>query len=297
MDCAIIQTVEIAVLQFKTESRNFRGRQLGTEKLGFIGVGNMGEALLRGIIGSGLMSPADILASDVDSKKLKDLSGELGIAVAGSNCELVKRAHIILFAVKPNVIETILSEVSSCLSPPKWCISIAAGVSTATIESALGTDTPVVRVMPNTPAMVYEGMAAICPGKHASDQHTQKTQQIFRAVGKVIVVQEKLMDGVTALSGSGPAFIFLIIEALTDAGVQLGLSNADASTLAAQTVFGAGKMVVNTDEHPAVLRNRVTSPGGTTAAGLYQLERNGLRAAIIDAVVAAAMRSKQLSSE
>ena len=270
---------------------------MSTEKLGFIGVGNMGEALLRGIIGSELMSPSDILASDVDSKKLEDLNGELGIAVAGSNCELVRRADVILFAVKPNVIETILSEVSSCLNPPKWCISIAAGVSTDIIENALGTDTPVVRVMPNTPAMVYEGMAAICPGKYASDQHTQKTQQILQAVGKVIVVQEKLMDAVTALSGSGPAFVFLIIEAMTDAGVQLGLSRVDAAALAAQTVLGAGKMVVDTEEHPAVLKNKVTSPGGTTAAGLYQLESSGVRAAIIDAVVAAAMRSKQLSSE
>ncbi len=270
---------------------------MGTGKLGFIGIGNMGEALLRGIIGSELMSPADILASDVNSKKLEDLNGELGIAVVGSNCELVKRADIILFAVKPNVIKTILSEVSSCLNPPKWCISIAAGVSTATIENALGTDTPVVRVMPNTPALVYEGMAAICPGKHASDQHTQKTQQIFQAVGKVIAVQEKLMNVITALSGSGPAFVFLTMEAMTDAGVQLGLSRVDAAILAAQTVLGAGKMAVETGEHPAILKNNVTSPGGTSAAGLYQLESSGVRVAIIDAIVAAAARSEQLSSE
>ena len=270
---------------------------MGTEKLGFIGVGNMGEALLRGIIGSGLMSPADILASDLDSKKLEDLNGELGIAVAGSNCDLVKQADIILFAVKPNVMKTVLSEISSCLNPPKWCISIAASVSTDIIESALGTDIPVVRVMPNTPAMVYEGMAALCPGKHASDQHTQKTQQIFQAVGKVIVIQEKLMDAVTALSGSGPAFVFLTMEAMTDAGVQLGMSHVDAATLAAQTVLGAGKMAVETGEHPAILKNNVTSPGGTSAAGLYQLENSGVRVAIMDAIVAAAARSKQLSSE
>ncbi len=257
----------------------------------------MGEALLRGIISSGLMSSDDILASDADWKKLNDLGNELGITAVESNCELVRRASVVLFALKPNVIKAVLSEVSSHLSPPKWCISIAAGVSTATIESVLQAETPVVRVMPNTPAMVSEGMAAICPGQHANAEHTWKTQQICQAVGKAIIVQEKLMDAVTALSGSGPAFVFLIVESLTDAGVKLGLSHADAATMAAQTVLGAGRMVVDTEEHPAVLKNKVTSPGGTTAAGLYQLERSGVRAAIIDAVVAAAARAKELSSE
>jgi pyrroline-5-carboxylate reductase len=145
--------------------------------------------------------------------------------------------------------------------------------------------------------MVGEGMAAICPGTHANDEHISKTQQILRAVGKVIVVKEKLMDAVTALSGSGPAFIFLLIEALADAGVQLGLSRSDAFLMAAQTVLGSSKMVLETQEHPAVLKNKVTSPGGTTAAGLYELECKGVRSAIIDAVVAAANRSKQLSSD
>ena len=265
-------------------------------KLGFIGVGNMGEALLRGIIGSGLMSPADIIASDVNFKKLRGLSSELGITAVESNCELVKRSHVILLALKPNVIGTVLLEISSDLTQPRWCISIAAGVSIATIESILQADCPVVRAMPNTPAMVYEGMIAMCPGTYASEDHIRRAQQIFQAVGKVIVVQEKLMDAVTALSGSGPGFVFLIIESLTDAGVQLGLSRADAAIMAAQTVLGAGKMAVSTSEHPAILRNRVTSPGGTTAAGLYELERGGARASIINAVVAAALRSKQMSS-
>lgn len=270
---------------------------MNSERLGFVGVGNMGEALLRGIIGSELTSPADILASDVNLEELSDLSSELGITALDSNCELVEKADIVLLAVKPNVIRTVLSEISSALNQPKWCISIAAGVSTAVIEDILQIGTPVVRVMPNTPAMVYEGMAAICPGICANDEHVQKAQQIFQAVGKVIIVQEKLMDAVTALSGSGPAFVFLIIEALTDAAVQLGLSRADAAVMAAQTVLGAGKMAIDTGEHPAVLKNRVTSPGGTTAAGLYELERRGMRSVIIDAVVAAALRSKQMSSE
>ena len=266
-------------------------------KLGFIGVGNMGEALLRGIIGSELMSPADIIASDVNLKKLRGLSGELGITAVESNRELVKRSHAILLALKPDVIGTVLSEISSDLTQPRWCISIAAGVSIATIESILQAGCPVVRAMPNTPAMVYEGMIAMCPGTYASEDHVRRAQHIFQAVGKVIVVQEKLMDAVTALSGSGPAFVFLIIESLTDAGVQLGLSRADAAIMAAQTVLGAGKMAVSTSEHPAILKNRVTSPGGTTAAGLYELEHGGVRASIINAVVAAVLRSKQMSSD
>jgi pyrroline-5-carboxylate reductase len=269
---------------------------LNSEKLGFIGIGNMGEALLRGILGSRLMSPGDILASDVNSEKLNSLNSELGIAALESNRELVKSSDIILLAVKPDVIRTVLSEVSSDLSQPKWCISIAAGVSTAVIEGVLQTGSPVVRVMPNTPAMVYEGMSAICPGRYASEEHIQKTSQIFQAVGKAIVIQEKFMDTVTALSGSGPAFVFLIIESLTDAAVQLGLSRADAAIMAAQTVLGASKMAVDTEEHPAILRNKVTSPGGTTASGLYELERRAMRAAIMDAVAAAALRSEQISS-
>lgn len=267
------------------------------ERIGFIGIGNMGEALLRGIISSGLISPALISACDINTEKLKRLSDESGINAMGNNLDLVENSDIILIAVKPDTIRDVLSQISTNLHQPKWCISIAAGVTITAIENLLKNGTPVVRVMPNTPAMVGEGMAAICPGTHANDEHISKTQQILRAVGKVIVVKEKLMDAVTALSGSGPAFIFLLIEALADAGVQLGLSRSDAFLMAAQTVLGSSKMVLETQEHPAVLKNKVTSPGGTTAAGLYELECKGVRSAIIDAVVAAANRSKQLSSD
>lgn len=270
---------------------------MNREQIGFIGIGNMGEALLRGILGSKLVSPVNVFASDVDIAKLNCLSSELEINSVKSNYELVRDADIVLLAVKPNVIRDVLREISSELTLPKWCISIAAGVSIATIESILQAGTPILRVMPNTPAMVYEGMAAISPGNYANEEHIQKTKQIFQSVGKVVIIQERLMDAVTALSGSGPAFVFLVIESLTDAGVQLGLSRKDAATMAAQTVFGSGKMAVETGEHPAILRNRVTSPAGTTAAGLYEMERGGVRAAIIDAVMAAAMRSKELSSD
>jgi pyrroline-5-carboxylate reductase len=270
---------------------------LNGEKLGFIGVGNMGEALIKGIIGSSMMSPIDIFASDVDMDKLGRMNRELGINIIKNNGDLVSSVDIILLALKPNIIKAVLKEISHVLTKPKWCISIAAGVSICVIESILQPGSPVVRVMPNTPAMVYEGMTAICPGSHAGNEHLQKAKQIFQSVGKVITLQEKFMDAVTALSGSGPAFVFLIIESLTDAGVQLGLNRVDAAVMASQTVLGASKMAVETGEHPAILKNKVTSPGGTTAAGLYELEKNGFRASIIDAVVAAAMRSKQLSSD
>ena len=283
--------------QINTNFGRIRRERLDSVKLGFIGVGNMGEALLRGMIGSGLISSADILASDVDLRKVGTLSSELGITAVGSNQELVKKADRVLLAVKPGAMKGVLSDISADLNEPKWCISIAAGVSTATIESILQTETPVVRVMPNTPAMVGEGMAAVCPGEYANEEHLERTQQIFQAVGKVIVVKETLMDAVTALSGSGPAFVFLIIEALIDAGVQMGLRHEDAAVMAAQTVHGASKMVLRTGEHPAALKNRVTSPAGTTAAGLYELECGGVRAAVMNAVAAAGLRSKEISSE
>ncbi len=270
---------------------------MNNERIGFIGIGNMGEALLRGILDSGLSSPKNILASDINREKLDSLSKELGFTAIDSNCELVKASDIILFALKPDIISKVLSEVSSELCQPKWCISIAAGVNISMIEEKLSEGTAVVRVMPNTPAMVREGMSAISLGRYANEEHLNKTKQIFQAVGKVIVVQEKHMDIVTALSGSGPAFIFLIIEALIDAGVQLGLSRSDASVMAIQTVLGSSKMLFDTQEHPAVLKNKVTSPGGTTAVGLYELEKCGLRASIINAVSAAALRAKQISSE
>lgn len=268
-----------------------------TFRIGFIGVGNMGEALVRGILKSGLVSSEQIIASDLDLTKLEKLHQDLNINISKDNKLLVSLSDIILIAVKPNNVGSVLSEISPILQFPKWCISIAAGISTTYIEGMLAEGVPVIRVMPNTPAMIGEGMSALCPGRYAKDEHIQRACDIFRSVGKVVVVHEKHMDTITALSGSGPAFIFLIIESLADAGVKLGLSYPEAMLLSAQTVLGSAKMVLETGEHPAVLKNKVTSPAGTTAEGLYQLERNRLRATIIDAVVAASQRSKQLSSE
>jgi pyrroline-5-carboxylate reductase len=270
---------------------------LVNEKIGFIGTGNMGEALLRGIINSGLVAPELIYASDINKEKLGILSKELNINIANNNKELIDNSDIILIAVKPDIVKSVLSEISGIFHQPKWFISIAAGINTSFIESILPDGISVVRVMPNTPAMVCEGMTAICPGKYANDDHINKAKQLFQAVGKTVIVNEKLMDAVTALSGSGPAFIFLLIETLADAGVQLGLSRNDALLMSTQTVLGSSKMLLETQEHPAVLKNRVTSPGGTTAVGLFELENNGFRSAIIKAIVSSAERSKELSTQ
>ncbi|MBD3182906.1 pyrroline-5-carboxylate reductase [Candidatus Poribacteria bacterium] len=270
---------------------------MGSENIGFIGVGNMGKALLRGIIGSGLVSVNRVFASDLNRSKLENLAEDLSITAVKDNKDLVHKSDIIILAIKPNVIKAVMSEISAYIKQPKWLISIAAGIKTDFIESFLQKETPVVRVMPNTPAMVNAGMSALCAGSNASHKHLDKASQLLQAVGKVVIVEEKLMDAVTALSGSGPAFVFLIIEAFTDAGVKLGLSYSDAATMAIQTIFGASKIAMDTGEHPAILKNKVTSPGGTTAAGLYQLERNAVRSAFIDAISSAAARAKELSSD
>lgn len=265
-------------------------------KLGFIGVGNMGAAVVKGVLGKKLLPPSDVFVTDIDTTRIASLKEQFGVGVAEDIDELLKTVDVLLYAAKPQNVPQIFPQISAAISPPKWIISIAAGVKISTLEAYLPDDIPVVRVMPNIAASVGEGAAAICGGKYARDKHLQQTENIFNAVGKAIIIEEKLMDAVTGLSGSGPAFIFLIIEALADAGVQAGLSREHAHILALQTVLGAGKMASATDTHPAVLKNRVTSPGGTTAAGLYELERNGLRCAIADAVMAAMKRSVELNN-
>ena len=265
-------------------------------KLGFIGVGNMGSAIVKGVLGKKLLQPQDIFVTDIDELRVSSLKEEFGVNGAENIDELLHKVDVLLYAAKPQDVPKIFPQISSAISPPKWIISIAAGVKIGALEAYLPDNIPVMRVMPNIAASVGEGAAAICAGKCAQDEHIGKTEDIFNSVGKVIILEEKLMDAVTGLSGSGPAFIFLIIEALADAGVQAGLSRQNANTLAIQTVLGAGKMASAADEHLAALRNKVTSPGGTTAAGLYELERNGLRCAIADAVMAATRRSVELNN-
>ncbi len=265
------------------------------KRLAIIGAGAMGSALVRGLIQSGKLKADQIVASDIDEERLKQLQ-PFGVQTTNDNKLAVQQSDVALLCVKPQVMDEVLAEISPAVDPKKHCvISIAAGIPIARLESALPEGTPVVRVMPNTPAQVLAGASAIALGTNATELHRQIAHEIFSAVGLVIDVPEKLIDAVTALSGSGPAYVFVFAEALADAGVNLGLPRAVALKLAAQTLLGAAKMLLETGKHPAELKDMVTSPGGTTIAALSVLERKAFRGAIIEAVAVAHQRAKELA--
>ncbi|MGA1862898.1 pyrroline-5-carboxylate reductase [Deferribacter thermophilus] len=265
------------------------------KKIGFIGSGNMATALIKGILKSGLIKPEDVYASDINIEKLDSLRNEFGInTIFKDNASLVTKVDIIVLAIKPQIFDKILKEIDHVVDDSKLLISIAAGISTDYIETTIGKELRVIRAMPNTPALVLEGATAICPGAHANEDDIRLALEIFKAVGKVVVVDETQMDAVTGLSGSGPAYIFMIIEALSDAGVKMGLSREVALKLSAQTVLGSAKLLLETGMHPGRLKDMVTSPGGTAIAGLHTLEQGGLRTTLINAVESATNRSKEL---
>jgi pyrroline-5-carboxylate reductase len=271
------------------------GEVLKGKRLAIIGSGAMGTALMRGLLQSGAMAADQIIAADIDEGRLSD-AATLGVATTMDNKRAVAQSEIVLLCVKPQVMDEVLADIAPAVEPHLHCvISIAAGISIAQIERQLPDGTPVVRVMPNTPAQVLAGASAIALGKHASEPHRQIAHAIFRAVGLVVDVPEKLLDAVTALSGSGPAYVFVFAEALADAGVNLGLPRDIALKLAAQTLLGAAKMLLETGKHPGELKDMVTSPGGTTIAALQVLERCAFRGAVIDAVAAAHQRAKELA--
>ncbi len=263
-------------------------------KIAFIGGGNMAEALIKGLIAAGTAKPEQILVADISADRLAHLGKAYGIIIQKSNLDAAREAGLIILSVKPQVIERVLGEMASAVDDGKLVISIAAGVAVAKIEKALRAGSRVVRVMPNTPALVLAGAAALAGGKNATGDDMVLAQSIFNSVGRSVVVDEKLMDAVTGLSGSGPAYVFVIIDALSDAGVKAGLPRKLALELAAQTVYGSAKMVLETKEHPGKLRDMVTSPGGTTIEGLHALEKGKLRATLMNAVEAATARSKEL---
>jgi len=263
-------------------------------KIAFLGGGNMAEALIKGLIIAGTANADQIMVTDVSADRLTHLKKTYGISSAKSNAEAAHEGGVIILSVKPQVIEKVLTEISLVVNDKKLVISIAAGVGLAKIEKSLHETSHVVRVMPNTPALVLAGAAALSAGKNASNDDLALAQSIFNSVGRVVVVDEKLMDAVTGLSGSGPAYVFMIIDALSDAGVKTGLPRPLALELAAQTVYGSAKMVLETKEHPGKLRDMVTSPGGTTIEGLHALEKGKLRATLMNAVEAATERSKEL---
>lgn len=262
--------------------------------VGFIGSGTLANVLVKGMIKAGSAKPEDIVASDVDADRLSRLAEETGIRVTRSNRAVVDAASVLFLTVKPQVIDKVVDEISRHVRADQLVVSPVAGVSTESLESAFPRRVRVLRIMPNTPCLVMEGVIAVSTGRYASQKDIAELSDFLGPLGTIVTVQEDLMDSVTALSGSGPAFVYTIIEALADGGVRVGFSRDVALQLAAQTVLGAAKMVLETGNHPAHLRDMVTSPGGTAIAGLHAMERGSIRASIMDAVVAAAQRSREL---
>lgn len=258
-------------------------------KLAFIGGGNMASAILKGIINSGFVPASDITVSDFMPEKLSAFK-EKGVIITSNNAQAVKNADAVVFAVKPDVLRKILPDFAAF---DKLFISIAAGVKVSELKNALGSDKRIIRVMPNTPAMVGEGMTVLCESD-AGKSDMEFAVSLFNTIGETAVLNEKYIDAVTAVSGSGPAYIYMVIEAMADGGVLCGLPRDVAYTLAAQTVLGSAKMVLESGEHPGVLKDRVCSPGGTTIEAVYSLEQNDVRGAFIEAVKKCADKSKSM---
>ncbi|VVB91503.1 Pyrroline-5-carboxylate reductase [uncultured archaeon] len=263
------------------------------KKIGFIGTGKMGEALIKGILHAKLVTPDKIFASDSDVAKLKTLVKVYKINTCSDNCETVRNSDIIMMAVKPQIVPKVLEEIKGSVKK-QVIISIAAGVPIETYENALPEGSKVVRVMPNIAATVLEAASAVCSGNSVTEEDEALATGIFNSVGRTVILPENLLDAVTGLSGSGPAYVFMIIEALADGGVFEGLDRKTAKVLAAQTVMGAAKMVLEDGVHTGELKDMVTSPGGTTIRGIRVLEDHGVRIAMMDAVIEACERSKEL---
>ena len=268
---------------------------LNDKKIAIIGTGNMGEALVSGLLGSNSSKSKNIICTDARQEILDEVESKFKVRTTTNNLEAVADADIVIYAVKPQIMAAVLIETAPKLDKSKLVISIAAGVPLAAIETCIQKDLRLIRVMPNIAAAVKEAATAIAAGEHATKEDIQLAMEIFSSIGKCLFLKENyLMDATTGLSGSGPAYIFLIVDALADAGVKEGLSRQESLFLAEQTVLGAAKLLIETQEHPGQLKDKVTSPGGTAIAGLATLESGGLRTTLIDAVEAATKRSKEL---
>ncbi|MEO8797090.1 MAG: pyrroline-5-carboxylate reductase [Polyangiaceae bacterium] len=265
--------------------------------VGFLGAGNMAGALIKGLCHAQVVAPQSILASDVKIERLKQLESAHQIRVTGDNHQLVRESDILVLAVKPQVVDKVLAAIGAEIRPETLVISVAAGVPLEALESRLPKNTRVVRAMPNTPATALAGATAISAGAHATESGMTAARELFEAVGRVVTLDESLLDAVTGLSGSGPAYVMVIIDALADGGVKMGLHRDTALLLAAQTVYGSAKLLLDTGEHPGRLKDMVTSPGGTAIAGLHTLESGALRKTLIDAVESASLRSAALGEE
>ncbi len=263
-----------------------------TKKIGCIGTGNMGGAILSRL--AARSDPSLLSAYDSDDAKSLRLSRDHGIRMAASAEELAAGAEMIIMAVKPDAVEKALASIKGGLSTGKTVVSIAAGVSISRMEKVIGGKVKIIRVMPNTPVMVGEGMSVLSPNDNVDDESLREAERIFSFLGRVLVLPERLMDAVTGLSGSGPAYVFTFIEALADGGVRLGIPRDKALVLAAQTVMGSAKYLLESGDEPSALRGRVTTPGGTTIEGLYLLERSGFAGIVMEAVERAAKKSREI---
>ncbi|MBP9086667.1 MAG: pyrroline-5-carboxylate reductase [Kofleriaceae bacterium] len=267
---------------------------LVAKNIGFIGAGNMAEAHVRGLVSGKHIAASNVLVSGPRAERLTELAEKYQVRTTTDNQAVAASVDVLVLAVKPQIMDRVVRQIADHLAGTALVISIAAGIDTATLEAGLRDGVRVVRAMPNTPALVGAAATAVSPGRNATSEDLAIAKAIFDAVGITVVLEESQLDAVTGLSGSGPAYIFLILEALADAGVKVGLSRRNAQRLAAQTVMGSAKLLLDTDEHPGKLKDMVTSPGGTAIAGLHTLEQGGLRTTLINAVETATNRAKEL---
>ena len=265
-------------------------------RVAVLGAGKMGGILLQGFLKNNLFAADQIVATVQHPDRALALSAQFGVSVTTDNLEAAAGADVILLGVKPIQVPALVAEIKPALTSAKMIVSFAASVTTASIEKAAGCELAVVRAMPNTPAMIGAGVTAICPGRFCTPDQLAVAQRIFATVGRSVIVDEKHMDAVTGLSGSGPAFLYIIIEALAEAGVNVGLPRDVATLLAAQTTLGSARMVLETGYHPALLKDQVTTPAGCTVDGILELEEGGLRVTLIKAVKRATQRAKELAA-
>ncbi|GAA0866068.1 pyrroline-5-carboxylate reductase [Paraclostridium tenue] len=265
------------------------------KKIGFIGSGNMAKAMIGGIVKSKLVDSNNVIASDLNELALENVKNEYGINVTTNSKEVVKFSDIVIVAVKPNVYDVVLEGVKELVDDKKIIVTIAAGKTIESIENVIGNDKKVIRTMPNTPALVNEGMSALCKNKNITDEELNIVKEIFNSFGKAEIVNEYLIDSVIGVSGSAPAYVFMFIESMADAAVLAGMPRNQAYTFAAQAVMGSAKMVLETDKHPGELKDMVCSPGGTTIEAVKTLESEGFRSAVIKAIGDCIEKSKEMS--
>jgi pyrroline-5-carboxylate reductase len=271
-------------------------RDLSQLRVAVLGAGKMGGILLQAFLKQQILRPDQLLATVAHADRAAALSAQWGVAVSTDNPAVVNQADVILLGVKPFQVPDLIAEIKPALSPNKLLISFAASVRTSAIEQAAGMDIPVIRAMPNTPSMLGAGISALCRGKYVTESQMAIATRIFETVGRTVIVDEKHMDAVTGLSASGPAFIYIILESLAEAGVKVGLPRDIATLLAAQTAYGSARMVLETGYHPALLKDAVTTPAGCTIDGILELEEGGLRVTLIKAVMRASQRAKELAA-